>query len=1636
MEKLTILGPITENDSTINKMSKLNLSNQPNIVTNIKNPNQIIYNENELRLNKMSKINLKNQSCAVKSTKQTNNYNNEDDMSCYYKPSRNYDSSEGFKLPDTFCNKNGKFDTSKKYIGLKNNQWRNNRSYDFVSTRKTKLNAKGKFQGDRVKHTSLPLPPQKFKVHVKEVEKNFSENKFWAHYDELEEGKPIYNSEYPEYFDFLCDEEQMEIYEDSYVFIDTNDVIDYVPEQSVQIDNKIVDNVQEQQIVQINNKYDILQILDDTTRQKLDNLKDDRVTQGLVYLSYIADAVSAVGGAAGTYYGYRMVSDIITSLRGVSDSSSGIFDLIKDHIIDIIAMVTILAKFYNGTLTLSDSIAIITGYAIGKAYMKAIVEPLLKFFTMLVPAQSNTRHTQGADMTTFAQGVISIIAVFFLGTVPENFSAKSILNSIKSLGSTLLTIKTFEAVLCHMITLLPDILMQILCCNFPLLSMYITVSTDRAFKSFMDKIVELKRYKTHEIVYNSHRLAQFLDAHKYLKDYIITEDNVNRGMADLLADYVKWFDEVYTVAGKIGVLPGRRSMPYVIWLSGEPGIGKSTLAADLARQTARLMMTESFGEDSDITDDDLNSYIYSHNTTNKFFDGYNNQPIFILNDYLQFTNESEEQWLIRFVDTIDVPLEVSSVDNISQGIKGEVRFTSRIIIITSNTSYLNSSPNVINVDAFNRRRNIVVKLDWKNPNSKVVDFNNFEYQWANFQYLEPTIAGAYSRNLWMLETLDEFKTDIVSSIRKFADRSALIVEKSRSSGNGTLLISDKINRLQAVKTAFQEMLERATFMAKTILELEVFVIPGTTWYNKKSIRIKHLLPLCIVGTASYLAFQSASNFFHEKITQSLSGDVSTRKYAPERKPLKRYTMGNSINMQTICTTVNKNFCQIATIITTADGRRIQQAMWGYFIGGSFLITPKHLWKRGDSFIDKGDKIIITFKDITYEFEFRSEDLFTDEKRDLACYNTCNKIPFSKSVEHLLLNENVKINTSGEEGVLVFPTNENFPLIFGVNAYIRDAPYSDPFGGKYEGSEIWQYNAKTVQGNCGSILVVNFRDKVLIAGMHVAGDAYTGNAEILDTLFVQNAKDYFSRKTQGFATDAVFDDEEYFDATSDFDEGFIFLGKSKTAPFQTSTTEIRKGPFYEVLQPHTTEPAILKPSDPRLQEVVSPILKSVVRFGERIEPFKYSKLDAAFRIVKSFYSDLNVETFEVYSHNDAINSTHTPYLEKLDLRTSAGYPWNCTRKTKRDLIDNKNGVYAIRQELGDKLNTFENLLDKNTMFPYTLTTTLKDERVPLAKIPIGKTRTFMNFPVEYTILMRRYFDSFINFETKYAREIGTTVGINIYSNNWDSIYQELKRFDFHLDGDYKGFDGTIRPEFFEYYARLVNSFYNDKYTNHRNLLVQGCCFAPIFILDKVYLKQKGNPSGSRLTTSFNSFVNRMYVVMSMLDVLPQGYHTVDFFKSNMKMYAHGDDHLIGFSKLLKNYWNGHILRDFMRGHNIEYTSSKKDQPLVEHCLLEECYYLKSHFVFDKETKRIRCGLDKSVIQEMVSWQRDDDEESTRMILSTCLRYAYFWGSEYFNDIRNKLVEAAKVRKFHTKFPYYEDLDNEYQYVGQLSFDYIN
>jgi hypothetical protein len=1535
--------------------------------------------------------------------------NTEAVISFNYKP---FDQRQYFfgddDLPKSNLIRNGKLDTSKRFIQINRRNIYNIKQGYKGKLKAIRPNTLGKIQGDKMKYKPRILPPQIFKKptviepYIVDIRESWFESEKIIDYDFDDEfddilislDRHVTDNDLDHLFDSYTPLNPFAKAFSSYVEPEQEDV-DILTEDLGRLNVSLSPIIEEQDV-------------------SMDIVKE---TQGLMTLAW--DAISMTGGALGWYYTYKTLDTVYTAASSVGNMTEDVFEVLKSNIDVICAVLICCAKVYSGKMALDEAVIYLTGYLAGKILFKHLVPSLISTISNFVsgPVHSNSqqstyRITHGGQDMTFVQAAIGLISTLILGHQVEATTFKGIMSSIRGLGSTMLTLKAVDVVLVNIVKNLPDIIRIILAETFPRFSLYCAISTDEILKKKLVCVNSLRIKDMADVCYNSHNLNVFFDCYDFFMKATVKEEYLKIDLHHLIKPELEWLSTTYESIKRLGLLPGKRHMPFVVWLSGEPGVGKSTYAKQLAEDYVKYLVGDDLG------DNDISKYIYSHNTANKYFDGYNNQPVFILNDYLQFSTEEEEKWLIKFVDTIELPLEVSSVDNIDQGVKGEVRFTSRIIIVTSNCTYLPSSNFIKEVDAFNRRRDMVVNFKFKSH--RKVDFDHFDYSWCNIELHDPLAYQlAISERLIDIESL----TDVCfNRYLGFADRNIHMLNLPKFSKDMSLY--ERANTLVTIETSTKTLMVRAYEFMSNVM-------------NKSFLGVgfKYWIGLVMAGSAGYVVFTQLLRTLVEKFTHSLSGDVTSKSRKKIYRPL-RTTMGIDMNIDEVTKRLNNNIVRVTTIIDF-EGKSISNTMWGVMLGGSLLCTPKHLLWRGDSTYNHGDTLVVEWNNTEYKIFMQDSLIIQRDSEDIAFINTLGVLPPFKSIMNHLILDNAKIQDK-EDAVLI--TKKDVSFVQTVEAFmVQGERYIDPYGKIYESREMWQYNTKFRVGDCGSpLLLTDVMHIKKFAGIHVAGDNYSGNAAILTYEMAKEAQSEFTaRKTQGFVTDVEMHDFVETDDDKQLDGNFVLMGKMLKPMFQHAKTDIVQSPLFEVLQPHMTEPSILSPSDNRNEDHISPMLKSIAKFGTPVIQFDRDLMSKAFELVTSLYEPILNHNLNVLDYESAINSTHTPSLEKLDISTSAGYPWVQMGLRKKDLIlqDQVTGHLEIKQILNDKLNSCMNKLKNGVEFPCTLVATLKDERVSLAKVKECKTRTFTIFPVEFTILMRSLFDDFIDKETKYALQIGTTVGVNIYSSIWNGMYQDLKKYSHHIDGDFKAFDGTVRPEFFMYYARLVNHLYNDdEYSKCREILMSMCCFSPMIVMQDVYLKLQGNPSGSRVTTTFNSFVNRMYLTMVYLTSTPDWMHTVNVYKANLRIYAHGDDHLLGLSTELAQYMSAFKIRDFMQQHNIGYTSSHKTADMAPFSDLRECFYLKSYFVYDKVNNVMKAGLCKDVIQEMVSWQRDFDVASTEMIVNTALRYSYFWGLDYFRRIKTTLDVACKRRNLHIKMIDYIDLDNEYHSKGQLIFDF--
>lgn len=115
-----------------------------------------------------------------------------------------------------------------------------------------------------------------------------------------------------------------------------------------------------------------------------------------------------------------------------------------------------------------------------------------------------------------------------------------------------------------------------------------------------------------------------------------------------------------------------RVEPYVIGLFGPPGSGKTTAIRTLTQMLGVSLFPARTG----------NQLVYSRSCSTKHWDGYDNQPIVVMDDFGQDLNDRSD--LVEFEQLVSTNRYLLPMANLEE--KGRA-FTSPIIILTSNMAY-------------------------------------------------------------------------------------------------------------------------------------------------------------------------------------------------------------------------------------------------------------------------------------------------------------------------------------------------------------------------------------------------------------------------------------------------------------------------------------------------------------------------------------------------------------------------------------------------------------------------------------------------------------------------------------------------------------------------------------------------------------------------------------------------------------------------------------------------------------------------------------------------------------------------------------------------------------------------------------
>jgi hypothetical protein len=343
-------------------------------------------------------------------------------------------------------------------------------------------------------------------------------------------------------------------------------------------------------------------------------------------------------------------------------------------------------------------------------------------------------------------------------------------------------------------------------------------------------------------------------------------------------------------------------------------------------------------------------------------------------------------------------------------------------------------------------------------------------------------------------------------------------------------------------------------------------------------------------------------------------------------------------------------------------------------------------------------------------------------------------------------------------------------------------------------------------------------------------------------------------------------------------------------------------------------------------------KSLSKYGKStplMDPEMVGKLNLAWLwMTRQFYPYM--KNARVVSLSEAI--------QRLDMSTSSGCPFNELYVTKRELFENDPNICEWLEEDWELLAVDQNW---TTIF----SSSLKEELRTAEKIAENSIRTFAAGATDATIHGNRLFVD-MN-EKLYASHLqsASTVGMSPLKGNWDKLYHKLSIFDNGYALDESQYDSSLRAFLMWGCAKFRYQCLRDEDRTPANLariqtyyrnLVNTLLLTPEGLL---ILKKLGNPSGSVDTVSDNTLILYWLLAYAWIVNAPEEYNNYSAFEDNTAKALLGDDNTWTVSDDAHVFYNAvSVIESWKPVGIITTTDSLVSRPA------DELDFLSAHTVF--------------------------------------------------------------------------------------------
>lgn len=583
---------------------------------------------------------------------------------------------------------------------------------------------------------------------------------------------------------------------------------------------------------------------------------------------------------------------------------------------------------------------------------------------------------------------------------------------------------------------------------------------------------------------------------------------------------------------------------------------------------------------------------------------------------------------------------------------------------------------------------------------------------------------------------------------------------------------------------------------------------------------------------------------------------------------------------------------------------------------------------------------------------------------------------------------------------------------------------------YALENVMRYDGDFSGGDCGSMLVVdgnNFENRCIF-GMHVAGD--TGEVSKatpygISTVIVQEY--LVLLMDEAFPESHIFDDEEgntfIIPYPVEAQGNLKPVGKltpEKSYGDITKTELVRSVLFGKLMEPFEKVvhfPARQRPFKNNEGIVIDPGEKALSNYRKEppyIPEHIVSNAVASYESLIHQYVTVPKDERRTVPLKEALHSFGN--VRSIASSTSPGIPMSHPSETNLKKLYYKS---IEEKNLDNTLIYYERIailvdnrleLYNKGIRPLTFyKDCLKDEKRPLDKISSGSTRLFSAGEFINLCLFRMYFGSFMSGYFEANLDVGSAIGVNPYSRDWDRMARDLLKFsnkktDLKIGaGDYSKFDASECPQVLDAILGLINRWYgNENPDNHiRSKLWAEISNSRHIFRNEVYDWKTGLPSGNPLTAIVNTIYNHIAFRMAyQLAGLP-----ISSFNRKVVLKALGDDNIFSVDDSIMSIFNEMTLVDLMDKIGMTYTTELKQEAVLPFRSIGSVEFLKRSFRFDPTFNRWVAPLRLEAIFIPLNWTKKgvEGDQITADSISSAISELSLHGIQIFDNYAPKLLD---------------------------------